>query len=151
MAYAFDGAKNLVVPRPAKLKGFELPATMSAQLQVTVKDVPVPGKGKAADWQVRQDSWLRMVCVCVVLCVCGMVCMYVCICSVSRLLLRLPAHRCSLTARQPGSKPRPPIFNSPERNILGSTMRTVCGVPASLLLPVFTSFYLIPALLLPRQ
>jgi hypothetical protein len=54
-AWAFDGGKNLITAHRLRLKGgIQLPTDKHGKLQVTVRDVPVAGKGKNADWQVRQ-------------------------------------------------------------------------------------------------
>jgi hypothetical protein len=55
-AWAFDGGKSLVTAHRLKLKGgIQLPTDKHGKLEVTVRDVPVAGKGKTADWQVCQN------------------------------------------------------------------------------------------------
>jgi hypothetical protein len=53
-AWAFDGARKLVTAHRVQLKGgIDMPRDRQAKLEVTVRGVPVYGKGRSAEWQVR--------------------------------------------------------------------------------------------------
>lgn len=62
-AWAFDDGKNFLTAHRLKLRGtMQLPLDMHSKLAVTVRGVPVAGKGKNADWQVRRRCLVMVMC-----------------------------------------------------------------------------------------